>query len=139
MPPRFLYPFRKRIEMYGALYAGGFGMFIWAALACGDQSPIYWMDSGEVRHIWIGETLTLAAFLHALGIRINGHWRFSPLLRFFGMTCHLAIFGWIAASGWGTSAFYTYTWVSAALLTGVWSSARDFCRAMGWDAEWKPN
>ena len=139
MTPRFLYPFRKRVEMFGALYAGGFGMFIWLSLAVNGHSPINWIEVGGVRHIWIGEALALAAFVHALGIRINGQWRYSPALRLVGMTIHLGIFAGLALSGWGSSAFYTYAWISAALLTGVWSSARDLYRALGWDAEWKAN
>ncbi len=36
--------------------------------------------------LMFGQLMSLAALIHALGIRINGYWRFSPLLRLAGMT-----------------------------------------------------
>lgn len=133
MARHFLYPQRKRFEILSAVYAGGFGIYIWSASF--SANPLEWsgLDHGEA--LVFGQLLTLAALIHSLGVRINGAWRWSPVLRLIGMAGHATLIGYLASHGAGTSAAYTYSWGFALLAYGASSAARDTLTAYR-GAEW---
>lgn len=133
MARQFLYPQRRRFEILSAVYAGGFGVYIWSESFI--ENPIAWTGVDINGALAIGQLMTLAALLHTLGVRINGEWRWSPVLRLAGMTCHALIFAFLAWQGAGTSAAYTYTWGVALLIYGASSAARDTFTAIR-GAEW---
>ena len=133
MTPQYLYPVRKRLEMLSAIFAGGFGVFVWAMTF--HNNPLAWADLTNSGALAFGQVMSLAAFVHALGVRINGHWRWSPVLRLAGMACHTMLFGWLSWQGWGQTAAYTYGWGCGLLALGTLSAGRDTWRA--WSGEWK--
>jgi hypothetical protein len=129
---RFLYPRQRQIEILSALYAGGFGIYCEAITTAGFRSPIYWVsERTEVQHA-LAVVLLFAALAHALGIRINGAWRGSPVLRALAMAVHTGVFATFFAAAPGSSATYSYAWVMAFAAAGTINAARDSATAMGW-------
>ena len=129
---RFLYPRQRQIELLSALYAGGFGLYCEALTTAGARSPVYWVsDSIAVQHA-LAVVLLLAALVHALGIKINGSWRGSPVLRAIAMAAHTAVFAWLFSAAPGSSATYSYAWVMVFMAAGTINAARDSATAMGW-------
>lgn len=131
MMHRYLYPQRKRNEIISAVFAGGFGVHIWAAGLY--MEPLRWADLHNGQALIFGQAMSLAAFVHALGVRINGQWQWSPALRFVGMAMHTAMFAFLAVKGFGATGFYTYSWVTALLFMGAMSALKDTKRALGWE------
>ena len=130
MMQRYLYPQRKRNEIISAVFAGGFGVHIWAAGLY--MEPLAWADLHNGQAMIFGQVMSLAAFVHALGVRINGQWQWSPMLRFVGMAMHTVMFAFLAVKGFGATGFYTYSWVTALLFMGAMSALKDTKRALGW-------
>lgn len=133
MTTRYLYPHRKRMEILSAVFAAGFGLFIWGQSF--HSEPLAWAGLHNGAALMFGQAMSLAALIHALGVRINGHWRWSPVLRLAGMIVHTALFAWLAWHGTGQTAAYTYGWGAGLLAYGAWSAGRDTWRA--WSGEWK--
>ena len=128
---RYLYPARKRLEILSAVFAGGYGVHIWAASLYSE--PLRWADLHNGQALIFGQVMSMAAFVHALGVRINGEWRWSPALRLLGMSFHTLMFAFLAIKGFGATGFYTYSWVTALLFMGALSALRDTKRALGWE------
>ena len=131
---RYLYPQRKRLEILSAVFAAGFGVNLWLAAQHG--APLSWAGLHNGHALAFGQAVSLAALVHALGVRINGKWRWSPALRLAGMACHAALFMWLAVQGAGLSAGYTYGWISGLLVYGAYSAGVDTWRAIGGRREW---
>jgi hypothetical protein len=131
---RYLYPFRKRVEIVAALYAGGFGMYILLCNLLGYPSPIFWLS--EVNQSSLAHFMILASLIHSTGVSVNGAWRFSPALRVLGLSMHSTVIGLFVYEGNFSSASYTYGWILMALLYGMLSAIRDLYRSLGWDKEW---
>lgn len=130
---RYLYPRRRQVELISALYALGFGLYVATAAIANHAPPIAWIRYSVQVQLWVAEAMCIASLIHALGIRINGHWRWSPVLRFVGMVVHVAIMATLAVKGFGSSAGYTYSWITAAMAYGAFSALRDSARA--WQGE----
>ena len=128
---RYLYPQRKRLEILSAMFAGGYGVHIWAAGFHGE--PLLWAGLHNGQALIFGQIMSMAAFVHALGVRINGEWRWSPSLRLAGMSAHTLMFAFLAVRGVGTTGAYTYTWITGLLLMGALSALKDTKRALGWE------
>lgn len=137
MVHRYLYPARKRLEILSACFAGGFGVHIWAASTAGE--PLLWAGMHNEAATDFGQAMSVAALIHALGVRINGSWRWSPALRLTGMVVHTVLFAVLAWQGVGQTAGYTYSWITIALFYGALSALKDTKRALGWEPEWKLN
>jgi len=128
---RYLYPARKRLEILSAVFAGGYGVHIWAT---GFHSePLMWAGLHNGQALVFGQAMSLAAFVHALGVRINGEWQWSPALRLIGMIVHVALFAFLAWEGLGTTGGYTYGWITGLLGMGALSALKDTKRALGWE------
>lgn len=134
---RYLYPRRKWLEIQSAVFAAGFGVHLWIAVRHGE--PLAWAGVHNGHALLFGQLVSLAALIHALGVRVNGHWRWSPALRLFGMTCHAALFAWLATRGVGQSALYTYGWISGLLAFGAYSAGVDTYRAAMGVPKWMRN
>ena len=126
---RYLYPARKRLEILSAVFAGGFGVHIWAAGFHGE--PLIWAGLHNGHALAFGQAMSLAAFVHALGVRINGEWQWSPALRLIGMIVHVVLFAFLAWEGLGTTGGYTYGWITGLLGMGALSALKDTKRALG--------
>ena len=126
---RYLYPQRKRLEILSAMFAGGYGVHIWAAGFHGE--PLIWAGLHNGQALAFGQAMSLAAFVHALGVRINGEWQWSPALRLIGMIVHVALFAFLAWEGHGTTGGYTYGWITGLLGMGALSALKDTKRALG--------
>ena len=127
-PMRFLYPQRKRLEMLSAIFAGGFGVYVWTLSYT--TNPLWWAGLFDADARDFGQVITCAALIHAAGVRINGSWRWSPVLRLFGMVIHAAMFGWLAFQGISQTMAYIYSWGCGLLLTGAYSALKDTIRAV---------
>jgi hypothetical protein len=135
--PRYLYPFRRRIEMCSAIYAGGLGLWVWVWAIHGERNALDWTGLDQSAQLLLAQAMVLASFVHALGVRINGQWRWSPALRLAGMAAHVAILGWLAwIAAAGSSATWTYGWITGALAFGALGAARDLRSAWA-GGEWK--
>lgn len=90
---------------------------------------------GLPAEVWAA-SLMLASFLYLIGIRINGAWRHSPVLRLAGAAWHtltLGIFVWSSA-GQPYADFFT---LSCAIFGGLhgwfcWLNFTDAARGYGW-------
>lgn len=129
---RFLYPRQRQIEILAALYAGGFGLYCEAVTTAGARSPVYWVSENPAVQHGVALALLIAALVHALGIRINGSWRGSPVLRALAMASHTAVFAGLFSAAPGSSATYSYAWVMVFMAAGTINAARDCATAMGW-------
>ncbi len=124
MTYKYLYPFRKRVEILSALYAGGFGFYILFMDAFGFSSPIGWLP--EIYQALLAHFMILASFTHAVGVSVNGRWAYSPVLRVLGLSMHAGVMATFIMNSNFSSAGYTYTWIFCALLYGVISAMKDF-------------
>lgn len=110
-------------EILMSLYGIWFGFITAFSLGAGEY-PLWWTGFGFTAQGWFSMAFLFAGLVHALGIRLDGQWRWSPLLRLAGMTTHatltsaLAILSVeIAISGFATYAFVSVVfWV---LVSGV--------------------
>lgn len=132
-----LYPTRRMAEIIGAMFAGGYGLTVLRFLP--DGNPLYWADYTMDEAIWTAAAMIVAAFVHAFGIRINGHWRWSPVLRFAGMTTHAAMFLMLAHAGAYQTAGYVYTWITVLMAAGAYSAFRDVLNAIRGDTVYAGN
>lgn len=133
---RYLYPHRKRMEVQSAVFAAGFGVHLWATSFHGE--PLAWAGIENGNALWFGQFVTVAALVHAMGIKINGRWQWSPVLRLTGMICHALAFFYLAAIGIGQSAAFTYGFISFWLAFGAYSAGVDTLRAWKGQTQWKP-
>lgn len=131
---RYLYPHRKRMEICSAVFAAGFGVHLWAAAIHGE--PLAWAGVHNGQALMFGQAVTIASFVHALGVNINGKWRWSPVLRLIGMSAHAVMFAWLATRGIGQSAAYTYGCISLSLAYGAKSAWVDAYLAWKGRPEW---
>ena len=81
--------------------------------------------------------MTVAALVHAMGININGRWRWSPVLRLTGMICHAVAFFYLASLGSASLPLLTYRFILSAGLSGL---IRLGLTLTGWkdQTQWKP-
>ena len=134
---RYLYPHRKRLEILSAVFAAGFGVNFW--LTAQDGAPLAWAGLDNAAALLFGQAVSWAAFVHGLGVNVNGQWRWSPALRLVGMSCHALLFAWLASRGAGGTAVYTYGWISLLMAYGAYSAGVDTYRAAKGRPEWMPN
>ena len=122
--------------MLVALYSIGFGVHIWARAFHGQ--PLLWAGLDNSDALMFGQAMSLSGLVHALGVRINGHWRWSPALRLVGMAGHAAAFAFLTIHGGDSTASYTYAWGVGMAVFGAWSAGRDLRRETG-GAQWSLN
>jgi hypothetical protein len=119
----YLYPARRRFEIIAALFAGGYGLRVLDLL--GRNNPLSWAKFSPDEAVMLAAVMITAAFAHAMGIWINGRWRWSPVLRFAAMVAHACVFLSLAYAGRYQTAAYVYAWGFALMAAGAYSAARD--------------
>ena len=134
--PQFLYPRQRQIEVMAALYAGGLGVYIGMSEALQISPPVRWLGLSAAGQLALAEVLVTAAILHGIGIRVNGAWRCSPCLRLAAMAVLACISMFAVFRGAGSSASYTYGWVTAFLAIGAHNAFLDAVLSLR-GAAWK--
>lgn len=137
MTARYLYPRQRVIEMLAAMYAGGLGLYVGLTEALQGVAPLGWLQLSHDGQVVLAQALVTAALVHGLGIRINGAWWCSPFLRLGAMLTFLGVSLFAVWRGMGSSAGYTYGWVTMFLVIGAANAARDSFAAWKGEAGWK--
>lgn len=104
----YLYPARRAWEVRLAMAALGFGVYCGTIAAITDTQPLWWVRQEVGGPLSIPPALILASLIHATGIWVNGHWRWSPALRVIGMAINFGVFVLLAVSAFPTSGGFTY-------------------------------
>lgn len=125
MKHQYLYPRQRAIEVYSAFYIGGLGSYSAFCDAVSIRSPISWIVHGEPAQLALAIVMMATCLIWALGININGSRWWSPFLRAAAMTVSLSVGIFATWQGAGSSATYTYGWISAFLATGMVNAVRD--------------
>ena len=136
MAQHYLYPRQRQIEVISALYVGGLGAFIHLVDMFKGRAPIGWIGLDREGQVALGTVLLLSALMWAFGIKINGSRWWSPFLRLVAMLIDLFICVFATWQGNGTSATYTYGWVTIFLMVGVWNAARDSAKSFEGHQQW---
>lgn len=112
--------------MLAAIFALGLGIVLWSSPAA-IITPIIGLWTKDA----LGLVIVFAAILHATGIRINGRWRWSPVLRAIGMGIHLLVMCFLTLV-LSSSALISYVSVCLSLfmLYGFCNTLQDTWRAM---------
>ena len=130
MTPKYLYPRSRARELQGALFIGGFGMYVETVEVFSYSHPLHWLNLTVDGQTMLAAAMVLSSAIWAAGIAINGRWIGSPFLRLFSMLFNLSVAILATWQGFGTTAFYTYSWVTLFLVGGVSNVARDCWAAM---------
>lgn len=131
MTRAYLYPPRRYFEVIAAMFAGGYGLTVLHLLPAGN--PLRWAGYSIEDAICTAGVMLAAAFTHALGIYINGRWRWSPVLRFMGMAGHSAMFLMLVHAANhqpANTAGYVYACISILMASGAYSALRDSVNAL---------
>ena len=133
----FLTPVRRVIELLMVAYGGGFGLFVWWAYV-GGAHALGWANISPDHGFMVGKIMLFAALIHAMGIRINGHWRGSPFLRLAGVVAHMIMITTLAV--WGievvNTAAFTYGFIVTMFAAVTWFVLEDCAAALGARASW---
>lgn len=140
MTRRYLYPQTRRIEVTTALFAGGFGLYALHAQITTGIAVLGWTGWTEAERQTVVWGLVLASLAHGAGIRANGRWGWvSPALRALAMAAFAAFFAKLVIVGGGTTAAYTYAWITVGTGVGALNATQDLRRAWSGDGghNWK--
>lgn len=112
---------RRGVAMldYSAL-SFGIGMLFWMVAKWKDAAIMDPKMYGEVAtgipaEWWAGAIMAFSS-LTIVGIIINGHWKWSPVLRFIGMFFGFVVYSTFAWSAWGAMDAFTLICAPAAAL-----------------------
>jgi len=108
-------PIRKGIEASFSIYGLMMGLSMLTSLMDGGN-PLAWGGLTREASFTICYLFGIFGLVHFLGVKINGHWRWSPIIRFFGVLGHTAIllylFGVALGVAGGSTAVPTYLFLS---------------------------
>jgi hypothetical protein len=125
MSHKYLTPARQKFETSGSLFFAGFGLWIWLLTAAvPDNSPLSWLEISTADQLIIGQWFSVCAFIHGLGVAINGRWVGSPFLRFIGMFGHstgLTFMVLISPNPFSTDV-YVYAIASVVMILGTFNA-----------------
>jgi len=126
----YMTPPRRAIEMLLAIYATGFGLHVWWHSLL-SENTLEWTGMYLPEALRFGQFLSISGLIHMAGVRINGSWRWSPVLRLIGMLGHLGGIGslWVIGEITAKSAGYTYGFLTGCLVMVVWMIVLDVVRA----------
>lgn len=133
--PKYIYPAQRRIEVIGAMYAAGLGLWAGLGVFWSGVQPLAWTQWPIDRQGTWALFMILSSLIWAMGIRINGAWRCSACLRASGMTGHAILVADAAMHGNWSTATYTYACISVILGLGAVNAIGDARRAwlgLGW-------
>lgn len=121
-------PPRKMAEAVAAIYGLVMGCYGLAAYMDGGNA-FAWVPGSS----WNVPALFMAGSLvHGAGVKINGRWRWSPVLRLIGISLHTLIIGALvlAAMPLWSSAAPNYAFVLFLFIVAMTAAARDAIRAI---------
>lgn len=127
---RYIYPRSRQFELLAALFSLGMGLTIWVSLVSEFSTPLQWTTLAPHQKEAVAWLLVWAGVVHAAGVRINGSWRWSPMLRLFGMVLNAAVMAWLGFSGPGPVVSYVFSWITVLIFIGVLNAGRDAKRAV---------
>ena len=119
-------PLRKSAETIMALYVAGFGAFV-AAYEVGGVNAMAWTGMNIVASSWFAWLCIWGATIHALGLWLNGSYRWSPIIRASGLLMGSGLFAhlaWLGAGAQNTAGF-TYLAVFVGFFFAFRTAVRD--------------
>jgi hypothetical protein len=133
---RYLTQSRWWLEVTMSGYGMWFGGGVFWTIAMGFGDPLYWLGITPEQQSALALTIMVGAFVHAMGIFLNGGWRFSPLLRAAGMGVHALALTYITAMTLGyangehgvPSGFWTYSGLAFVFWMLTISACQDLSR-----------
>ena len=116
--------------------------FVWGSGVLIDLStntnPLLWAGLSVESAEDMAVLMVLSSFIHAVGIRINGRWFLSPFFRVFSMLVYSLVFTYLSSVGAGTTAIWTYGFITALFLLGAINAASDCARIILYrELRWK--
>ena len=127
MTQQFLTPARAKFETSGALFFAGFSLWILFLTPQVDVPPLAWMKISEAAQMAVGYTFALGALLHGAGVRLNGRFWWSPMLRVAGMMVHSGALSWLATNtpNPASTAVYVYFVAGVVMMLGTFHALGD--------------
>ena len=132
---------RRLFEVVAAIYCGVYGLWIETVIKATDYEPLWWTGQDEAGQRTVAWLMISAALLHGIGLRVNGQWQYSPVLRAIGMAMSFGIMLWLGSnvsSPWST-ATYTYTFIGSLVFIGLVSAISDARTALLRRFVWTPS
>ncbi len=117
---------RRLLEIVMASYG-----WWWAANVAVDYAlgrhPLWWIDVDRATGIAIAYAMAAGSVIAALGERINGRWRWSPILRSLGAAIMSAVMWLLAVRGAAETltAWGTYSALGLLFAAAAWAALRD--------------
>jgi hypothetical protein len=126
---RYIYPRSRQFELLASLFSLGMGLVIWIGLVSKLSVPMQWSTMPVEQKEVVAWLLVGSGLVHAIGVRINGAWRWSPFLRLAGMAMNASVMTWLCLSGPGPVVSYVFCWITLLMVAGVLNAGRDARRA----------
>lgn len=120
-------PARRIFEMFAAVYGGFYGLWVETVLRVSDHPSLWWTGlDGSGAHV-VARILIAAGLIHGLGIRVNGRWIYSPVLRSIGMATFCGVFLWLSLHALHplSTAVFNYFFIGLVLFIGLLSALSD--------------
>lgn len=99
MQPTFLTKARRLTELVMSFYGIYFGTLVVLLLDTGLGDPLYWVWPDQAEQKLVGLAFLTAGIIHAIGVNLNGSWRWSPALRVVGLALHTGLMARIFWAG----------------------------------------
>jgi len=124
---------RKTLELCMAIYGMFFGTGIFLSIMAGG-SPLYWLNLTVQQQGDAALGIMLFGLLHAVGVRLNGSWCYSPALRAIGMFGHTIAMAYITVISFVAtvnsphglaSGFFTYSGITFVFFALALGSLKD--------------
>lgn len=142
-PTQFVTPFGKVAEVIGALYAGGFGLWLWHGAIAPGFDPILWAGVDPDVQIGYAIAFVMAAFVHSEGLQINGKYAdrpylsaLSPALRLAGMMVHFGLFLALTMHAGLADGGYAYAWATLIMAFGCVRAGKALTASRAWGLAW---
>ena len=123
----YLMPARRIFELAAAIYGTGYGVWIWMVIVLTGWGPLWWTGTENEVQMVLASLFMGAGLVHALGVWVNGSWRWSPVLRLTGLLCHMILMIWLASNTLNplSTAVYNYLFIGFLLFVGAMSAVSD--------------
>jgi len=106
------------VEMFASTFGVIWGFVVLQITLMGAGNPLFWIsNSVEVQELFSWGFLVFGV-IHALGINVNGRWKYSPSLRFVGMGGMASLTAYLSLVGMGS---FGLAYASAGVAYGLLS------------------
>ena len=121
---------QRTVEMLAALYAAWYSCFTGIQINWFGIYPISWSRMTEKEQGFFAWFLLIAALIHGIGIKINGRWHWSPVLRVVALGMHLTAMSFLLMkTGFGSSVTANYSFIVGLLAFGLGNAIDDTVKA----------